>query len=108
MNVQTVILIVSHSISRFVGNFSFISKAMNEKDKNNIYQNVILSLLCPYASVNSTCAQLPPPGNCGAFARLVSPGGGAFANFALPGGRAFANPRPISELLTRTRFSIRI
>ena len=48
MNVQTVILIISHSISRFVGNFSFISKAMNEKDKNNIYQNAILSLLCPY------------------------------------------------------------
>ena len=38
-----------------------------------------------YASVNSTCAQ-PPPGNCGAFARLVSPGGGAFANVVLPGG----------------------
>ena len=51
---------------------------------------------------------LHPPGYCGAFARLVSPGGGAFANFALPGGRAFANPRAIPELLTRTRFPIRI
>ena len=51
-------------------------------------------------------APRPPPGNCGAFARLVSPGGGAFANFALPGGRAFANPRAIPELLTRTRFPI--
>ena len=50
----------------------------------------------------------PPPGNCGAFARLVSPGGGAFANVALPGGRAFANPRANPELLTRTRFPIRI
>ena len=52
----------------------------------------------------------PPPllGNCGAFARLVSPGGGAFANVALPGGRAFAKPRAIPELLTRTRFPIRI
>ena len=39
----------------------------------------------------------PPPGYCGAFARLVSPGGGVFANFALPWGRAFANPRTISE-----------
>ena len=48
MNVQTVILIISLSISRFVDNFSFISKAMNEKDMNNIYQNVILSLLRPY------------------------------------------------------------
>ena len=50
----------------------------------------------------------PLPGYCGAFACLVSPGGGAFANFALPGGRAFANPRAIPELLTRTRFPIRI
>ena len=36
----------------------------------------------------------PPPGYCGAFARLVSPGGGAFAIFALPGGREFASPGP--------------
>ena len=45
------------------------------------------------------CAQPspPPPGYCGAFAHLVSPGGGAFANFALPGGRAFANPRAIQH-----------
>ena len=48
-----------------------------------------------------------PPGYCGAFARLVSPGGGAFANFVLPGGRAFANPGAIPDLLTRTRFPIR-
>ena len=53
-------------------------------------------------------APSPPPGNCGAFAPLVSPGGGAFANVALPGGRAFANPRANPELLTRTRFPIRI
>ena len=50
----------------------------------------------------------PPPGYCGAFARLVSTGGGVFANFALPGGWAFANPRAILEFLTRTRFPIRI
>ena len=37
-------------------------------------------------------APCPPPGNCGAFACLVSPGGGALANLARPGGRAFANP----------------
>ena len=66
-----------------------------------------------YASVNSSCAQPsplppPPPSYCGAFARLVSRGGGPFANFALPGGRAFANPGANSELLTRTRFPIRI
>ena len=50
----------------------------------------------------------PPPGYCRAFARLVSPGGGAFANFVLLGGWEFANPAAIPELLTRTRFPIRI
>jgi len=39
----------------------------------------------------------PPPSYCGAFSRLVSPGGGAFANFVLPGGRAFANPGAIPD-----------
>ena len=39
------------------------------------------------------CPPPPPlPGNCGAFARLVSPGGGALTNLARPWGRAFANP----------------
>ena len=52
---------------------------------------------------------LPTPlGNCRAFACLVSPGGGAFTNVALHGGRAFAKPRANPELLTRTRFPIRI
>ena len=41
----------------------------------------------------------PPPGYCGAFACLVSPGGGVFANFSLPGGRAFFNPGAIPKLL---------
>ena len=45
-----------------------------------------------YASVKSSCDQ-PPLGYCGAFARLVSPGGGAFANFVLPGPRAFCQLR---------------
>ena len=49
-----------------------------------------------------------PRGYCGAFARIVSPGGGAFANFALPGDWAFANPRVIPELLTRTQFPIKV
>ena len=40
--------------------------------------------------------------------RLVSPWSGEFANVALPGRRVFANPRANPELLTRTRFSIRI
>ena len=55
----------------------------------------------------STPPPSPPPGYCGAFARLVSPEGGAFANYVLTGGRAFANPGAIPELLTRTRFPIR-
>ena len=36
---------------------------------------------------------IPPSGNCGAFACLVSPGGRALANLAWPGVRAFAYPR---------------
>ena len=36
-------------------------------------------------------APTPPPGNWGAFARLVSPGGGALANLVRPVGRALAN-----------------
>ena len=53
---------------------------------------------------------LPPPGllRNGAVSRLVSPGDVVFANFALPRGRAFANPGASPELLTRTRFPIRI
>ena len=46
------------------------------------------------ASVNFNCALHPPPpppsGNCGAFARLVSPGDGALANLVRPRSRAFA------------------
>ena len=33
-----------------------------------------------------------PPGNCGAFACHVSPGGGTLTNLARPGGRALGNP----------------
>ena len=60
-----------------------------------------------HQSIPAAPSPPPPPGYCGAFARIFSPGGGAFANFALPGGRAFANPGAISELLTRLRFPIR-
>ena len=45
----------------------------------------------------------PPRATAGHLSALSVPG-----NFALPGGRAFANPRAIPELLTRTRFPIRI
>ena len=59
--------------------------------------------------VNSSCTKTPPPppaGDCGAFTRLVSPGGETVANFALPGDRAFANHGATPELLTCTQFPI--
>ena len=63
-----------------------------------------------HQSIPAAPSPAPSHGYCGAFARLVSPGGGAFANFKLPGGRTFANPGANPELLTRTRaqFPIRI
>ena len=45
----------------------------------------------------------PPPGNCGAFAHLVSPGGGALANLAWLGGRAFAYPGVLTHSWFPTR-----
>ena len=66
-----------------------------------------VSLLCiMYQSIPA--APNPPPGNCGAFARLVTPGAGALANLARPGGRAFAYPGATSGLLTRTWFRLAI
>ena len=59
-------------------------------------------------AVPSTPPPPTPSDYCGAFARLVSPGGGAFADFVLHEGRAFVNPGSISELLTHTQFPIRI
>ena len=44
-----------------------------------------------YASINSSGAH-PSPGNRGAFAYAVTPGGGAFANLSQPGGWALAYP----------------
>ena len=43
------------------------------------------------ASINSSGAH-SPPGNRGAFAYVVSPGGGAFANLSQPGDWALAYP----------------
>ena len=44
-----------------VGNFLFFLRGLSKEGN--------------YASFNSTCTQSPPPpGYCGAFARLVSPG----------------------------------
>ena len=59
----------------------------------SVPNSFLYALRRAYASVNSSCAHPPHPGNCGAFACLVSPGGGALANLARPGGRAFAYPR---------------
>ena len=59
------------------------------------------------ASVNSSCAHPPPPGNCGAFAHPVSSGGGALAHLARPGGRAFAYPGATPGVLTHSWFPTR-
>ena len=41
----------------------------------------------------------PPPGYCGAFARLISPGGEAFPNFAPPRDRKFiCQPQGYSQV----------
>ena len=37
-----------------------------------------------HQSISAAPSSPPPPGYCGAFAGLFSPGGGAFANFVLP------------------------
>ena len=63
-------------------------------------------LLC--ISQIQLCPSSPPPGHCGAFAYLISPGGGALANSVWPGGRAFTYPGAASELLTRMWFPILI
>ena len=59
---------------------------------------ITLALLYINASVNSSCAQGPPPTPF-AFTLLVSPGGWVFANFVLPSGQAFANPGALPKLL---------
>ena len=47
-----------------------------------------------YASVNSSCAQPPPPpGYCGAFARLVSAGGWGICKFCTARGPGICQPR---------------
>ena len=56
-----------------------------------------------YASVNSSCAHPPPPGNCGAFACLVSPGGGALANLAWPGVGHLPTPGLLTHMWFPTR-----
>ena len=72
-------------------------------------QNEYLHILFFYnASVNSTCAQPPPPplrATAGHLLALSVPGVGHLQILPCPaGGRAFANPRAIPELLTLTGF----
>ena len=81
----------------------------NKGNLNSIIQLTDVSTFshrCHNASVNSSCAH-PPPGNCGAFAHLVSPGGGALANLAWPGSRAFAYPGATPGVLTHLWFPTR-
>ena len=49
----------------------------------------------------------PCPGNRGAFASLVSPGGEALAKLAQPGGQALANPGGTLGLLTCTWLTLK-
>ena len=51
------------------------------------------------APINSSGAH-SPPGNRGAFAHIVSPGGGAFAILSQPGDWALAYPGATSGHLT--------
>ena len=64
------------------------------------------------ASVNSSCAQHPPPlppprATAGHLPAFSTPGLGIY-KFCAVRGPAFANPGAIPELLTRTQFAIRI
>ena len=72
------------------------------------YLRCHLHLLQTFRAVMHQSIPAAFSGYCGAFACLFSPGGGAFANFAMLGNRVFANPGAIPELLTRTRFPIRM
>ena len=61
--------------------------------------------------VNSSCTHLPPPppGYCGPFARLAVPGVGHLQILRCPGTGHLPTPGlSIPELLTRTRFPIKI
>ena len=75
-----------------------------------IFKNFAPCPLPRYQSIPAAPRAPPPPpppsGYCGAFTRLVSPGGETVANFALPGDRAFANYGATPELLTRTQFPV--
>ena len=59
-------------------------------------------------SVNSTCTQHPPRGSGGAFDRLVSPGMGHLQILHCQRPGHLPTPGAIPELLTCTRFPIRI
>ena len=81
----------------------FFSIKLNRWLSTPMANNTNRASVIMHQSISAAPSAPPPPGGyCGAFARLGSPEGGAFANFVLPGGRA--NP----ELLTRTRFPVRI
>ena len=57
-----------------------------------------------YASINSSGAHPPPPGNRGAFAHIVSPGGGAFAILSRPRGLGVSIPRGETQAFDRRVF----
>ena len=59
--------------------------------QSSVYHTVMLQ------STPAAPSPPPPPGYCGAFARLVSPGGGAFANFCSARGPGICKPQGYSQ-----------
>ena len=83
------VLLVQPSSASSERVFSLFSASFNEQQDHAPSDYLQAGVMLQYnAPVNSSCAH-PPPGNCGAFARIVS-----------PGGRALAYPRATPGLLT--------
>ena len=61
-----------------------------------------------YCFIQWNLAPPPPPGYCGALHSSAPTRGWGICKFALPRGQASANPGARPELLTRTRFPIRM
>ena len=79
-----------------------MSFGLSEKDsystlflKDEVIQGQLLDLTLRISQFHLRSAPPPPPGNCGAFARLVSPGSGAFANVDCPGAGHLPTSGPI-------------
>ena len=77
--------------SHFVTLYFHVSECFNQKQMSarlfcSYMQQTAANIGLFYASVNSSSAHPPPPGNPGAFPNVVRPGGGAFAYLGLTPG----------------------